>query len=68
MKADIHPTYHNKAKVDCACGASFTVGSTLEKIRVETCSSCHPFFTGTRFSSQAAGRIEKFKTKYAKKK
>ncbi|OHA80130.1 MAG: 50S ribosomal protein L31 [Candidatus Yonathbacteria bacterium RIFCSPHIGHO2_01_FULL_51_10] len=65
MKADIHPTYHNKAKVDCACGASFTVGSTLEKIRVETCSSCHPFFTGEEKIMDTGGRVERFKKRTA---
>jgi large subunit ribosomal protein L31 len=46
MKKDIHPTYYPEARVTCACGESWTVGSTQEEIRVDICSACHPFFTG----------------------
>lgn len=46
MKKDIHPTYYPDAKVTCACGNSWTTGSTKEEIRTEICSKCHPFFTG----------------------
>src|SRR3989337_452815 len=46
MKTAIHPQYH-QAQVHCACGTNFIVGSTAESIRVEVCSNCHPFFTGT---------------------
>ena len=67
MKEGIHPEYI-ETTITCACGNVIKTGSTRKSLRVEICSSCHPFFTGTRFSSQAAGRIEKFKTKYAKKK
>ncbi len=65
MKKDIHPTYFPKAQVACACGASFTVGSTKEKISVEICSSCHPFYTGNEKILDAAGRVEKFKARQA---
>jgi large subunit ribosomal protein L31 len=46
MKKEIHPKYFPEAKVTCACGNSWTTGSTKEEIRTEVCSSCHPFFTG----------------------
>ena len=46
MKKDIHPTYYPDAKVTCACGNSWTTGSTKKEIRTEVCSKCHPFFTG----------------------
>jgi large subunit ribosomal protein L31 len=65
MKADTHPTYFPKAKVTCACGRSFTVGSTKEKIEVEICSACHPFYTGNEKILDAAGRVEKFKARRA---
>lgn len=65
MKADIHPTYHSGAKVRCACGNSFSVGSTKEDIRVEICSACHPFYTGNEKIIDTAGRVEKFKARQA---
>jgi large subunit ribosomal protein L31 len=46
MKKDIHPTYYPDAKVTCACGNTWTTGSTKKEIRTEVCSKCHPFFTG----------------------
>ena len=55
--------YH-KLTITCACGASFEAGSTLESIRVDICSSCHPFFTGDNRILDAEGRVEKFKKKY----
>jgi large subunit ribosomal protein L31 len=68
MKVDVHPTYYDKAKVACACGNSFTVGSTKDKIVVEICSNCHPFYTGTEKSLDAAGMVDKFKSRMAKAK
>ena len=62
MKKDIHPTYQD-AKVTCACGATFTVGSTKKDINIEICSTCHPFYSGTEKSLDAAGRVEKFKAR-----
>ena len=59
MKTDIHPAYH-LAQVHCACGNTFTVGSTAEQIRVEVCSNCHPFFTGTQNIVDTAGQVERF--------
>jgi len=66
MKAQIHPKYH-KTKIECACGAVFVVGSTKEKITVEICSNCHPFYTGKEKLVDAAGRVEKFRARAAKK-
>lgn len=66
MKPNIHPTYH-QAKVLCACGNSFTVGSTVPEIKVEICSNCHPFYTGTAKLVDTAGRVDKFKARLAKK-
>ncbi|MEK7500578.1 MAG: 50S ribosomal protein L31 [Patescibacteria group bacterium] len=67
MKKDIHPPYFPKAQVKCACGNAFTVGSTQEKILVEICSACHPFYTGKEKLVDTAGRVEKYKTRLAKK-
>ena len=66
MKKTIHPTYFEKADIKCACGSAFTTGSTQEKIEVEICSACHPFYTGTEKTLDAAGRVERFKTRAAK--
>lgn len=65
MKADIHPVYFPEAKVTCACGRKFVVGSTKEKIEVEICSNCHPFYTGNDKIMDTAGRVEKFKARRA---
>lgn len=64
MKPDIHPTY-NKISAVCACGNEIEIGSVLSEMRVEICSACHPFFTGKQKLIDTAGRIEKFKKKYA---
>ena len=66
MKKDTHPQYFPEAKVTCACGKHFTVGSTKEKIEVEICANCHPFYTGTEKIIDTAGRVEKFKARRAK--
>jgi large subunit ribosomal protein L31 len=66
MKAAIHPIYH-EVKVHCACGNSFLTRSTnKEDINVEICSNCHPFFTGKQKLMDTAGRVERFRRKYAK--
>ena len=65
MKNDIHPQY-NEIKASCACGAEFEMGTVLDEIKVEICSACHPFFTGKQKLIDTAGRIEKFKQRYAK--
>ncbi len=67
MKKDIHPTYYPKAKVICACGNTFTVGSTVKEIHVELCSSCHPFYTGKQKLVDTARRVEKYKEKLEKR-
>ncbi len=64
MKPEIHPEYH-KITAKCACGNEIELGSVEEKIEVEICSACHPFFTGKQKLVDTAGRIEKFKKKYA---
>jgi len=61
MKKDIHPTYYPDAKVSCACGNTFTVGSTVKEINVEICSKCHPFYTGKEKLVDTAGRVDRFK-------
>jgi large subunit ribosomal protein L31 len=65
MKENIHPAYHETV-IRCACGAEFPTGSTKKEIRVEICSKCHPFYTGKQKLVDSAGRIERFRRKYAK--
>lgn len=60
MKPKIHPTYYPEAKVSCACGQSFTVGSTRPEMHVEICSNCHPFYTGKQKLVDTARRVERF--------
>ncbi|PIV89512.1 MAG: 50S ribosomal protein L31 [Hydrogenophilales bacterium CG17_big_fil_post_rev_8_21_14_2_50_63_12] len=68
MKAGIHPEY-NDISVTCSCGNSFTTRSTMNKaLHVEVCSACHPFYTGKQKIVDTAGRVEKFRQKYALKK
>ncbi len=66
MKTEIHPQYH-QVQVHCACGESWTTGSTKKDLRVEICSKCHPFFTGKQKLVDSAGRIDRFQQRYAKK-
>jgi len=66
MKTEIHPQYH-QVQVHCACGETFTTGSTKKELRVEICSKCHPFFTGKQKLVDSAGRIDRFQQRYAKK-
>ena len=64
MKSNIHPTYHNDAKVVCAnCNNTFTTGATQEELRIEICSACHPFYTGKKTLIDTEGRVDKFKNK-----
>lgn len=65
MKANIHPTYHEKVPVTCACGNRFETGSTEREIRVEVCSNCHPFYTGKQKLVDTTGRVDKFQQKLA---
>jgi large subunit ribosomal protein L31 len=64
MKKDIHPEY-SQTTVRCACGNVVETGSTKKDISVEICSKCHPFFTGKQKLVDTAGRIERFRRKYA---
>ncbi len=66
MKTGIHPKYFDKAEVKCACGNTFTTGSTKEKINVEICYNCHPFFTGKEKLIDTAGKVERFKARREK--
>lgn len=63
MKEGIHPNY-GEAVVKCACGETFTTGSTKKALHVEICSKCHPFFTGRQKLIDTGGRVEKFKKKF----
>jgi large subunit ribosomal protein L31 len=69
MKKEIHPQY-KEIKVTCSCGNTFTTKSTLDSktLAIEICSNCHPFYTGKQKLIDTAGRVDKFKRKYSKKK
>ncbi|MEZ4582332.1 MAG: 50S ribosomal protein L31 [Caldilineaceae bacterium] len=60
MKPDIHPTYYPNARVICSCGATWLTGSTVEEIRTDVCSTCHPFYTGEQRIVDTAGQVERF--------
>ncbi len=66
MKKEIHPKYYTAAAVICSCGNTFSTGSTVEEIKVEVCSNCHPFFTGKQKFVDTARRVEKFKERSQK--
>ena len=66
MRENIHPTWYPEALISCACGHSWTTGSTVEAIRTDVCSNCHPFYTGTQRLIDTAGRVDKFRKRYAK--
>lgn len=68
MQKGIHPTYFPEAKIVCACGKTTTAGSTKERMEVEICSHCHPFYTGKSKIIDTAGRVEKFKARLSKSK
>ncbi len=65
MKDKIHPKY-DKVVVHCGCGNTFETRSTADAIHAETCSMCHPFYTGKQRFMDTAGRIERFQKKYGK--
>lgn len=69
MKKAIHPEY-KEVKVTCSCGNTFITGSTLnnDKLNIEICSKCHPFYTGQQKLVDTAGRVDKFNKKYGNKK
>lgn len=60
MKTDIHPTYYPEAKVICACGNTWTTGSTVEEIHTDVCSECHPFYTGEQRIVDTEGQVDRF--------
>lgn len=60
MKKDIHPTYFEDATVICACGNTWTTGSTQEEIRTDVCSKCHPFYTGEQRIVDTEGQVDRF--------
>lgn len=66
MKKDLHPNLVD-CTVTCACGNSFQTKSQKDEMRIDICNECHPFFTGSERMVDTAGRIEKFKARYAKK-
>lgn len=70
MKKNIHPTWNHQAVVKCACGSSFTTGSTQDLLEIDICSQCHPFFTGEMKFVDRQGRVDKFqqRMKLAQKK
>ena len=67
MKTGIHPQY-SEIQVTCSCGNTFATRSTVNKpLHVEVCSACHPFYTGKQKIVDTAGRVEKFRQRYATK-
>ena len=67
MKENIHPNYH-QIKVTCACGNTFTTGSTYdgEEMKIDICNKCHPFFTGKQKIVDTSGRVERFNKRIGK--
>ncbi len=63
MREGIHPEY-NAAQIVCACGNVVETRATVERISVEICSVCHPFYTGKQRLVDTAGRVERFNRKY----
>jgi large subunit ribosomal protein L31 len=68
MKEGIHPEFYPEAKVICACGNSWTVGSTKPEIRTDVCSDCHPFYTGEQRMVDSGGQVERFLKKLERRK
>jgi len=60
MKQGIHPTYYPDAKVICACGNTWTTGSTQKEIRTDLCNKCHPFYTGEQRIVDTEGQVDRF--------
>lgn len=61
MKKDIHPAYNSQITITCSCGASFVTGGTKDNMSIETCSQCHPIYTGKQKIVDSTGRVERFK-------
>ena len=68
MREGIHPEYYPEAKVICACGNTWTVGSTQSEIRTDVCSKCHPFYTGEQRMVDSGGQVERFLKKLERRK
>ncbi len=66
MKPEIHPEY-KMVSVHCACGNEFQTRSTIDEIRVEICSNCHPFYTGKQKIVDTAGKVDRFNKRYARR-
>jgi large subunit ribosomal protein L31 len=66
VKTQIHPTYYEDAVVTCACGNTFTTGSTHKELKTEICSVCHPFYTGQQRIVDTGGQVERFRRRAAK--
>ena len=64
MRQEIHPQYH-QVKAVCVCGGIIETGSVMADIRLDICSNCHPFYTGTQKIVDTEGRVEKFKKRFA---
>ncbi|HEY8890935.1 MAG TPA: 50S ribosomal protein L31 [Clostridium sp.] len=64
MQKEIHPEYHHDTVVKCACGNTFTTGSTKQELKVDVCSNCHPFYTGKQKNIDAGGRVDRFMKKF----
>lgn len=67
MKKNIHPNYTTSAKITCACGAAYEIGSTNPDIQIELCAACHPFYTGKQKIIDTARRVEKFQERVSLK-
>ena len=67
MKKDIHPKYYTDTTIRCSCGNLIKTGATKPDMTVEVCSACHPFYTGKEKMFDAAGRVEKFRKRLARK-
>ncbi len=67
MQKDIHPKYYPNARIQCACGNAFTIGSTKEFIEIEICSKCHPFYTGKEKIIDTLGQVQKFRKRLVRK-
>ena len=64
MKPEIHPKYYSQAKVICSCGHTFNTGATQQELKIEICSTCHPFFTGEQRIVDTEGRVERLRRRY----
>jgi large subunit ribosomal protein L31 len=64
-KTGIHPPYYPEAKITCSCGATYTIGSTRESLKVDICRECHPYYSGNQKLIDTAGRVDRFREKVA---